>query len=393
MTTVLPKTASPQAALGFGLFLALFFAWAGPLLSDEPGPEGALAPKEKFTVAYVEGGPYADYQMTLWGLVNGLEKLGLIGAQTPPNYAKDDSGVLWDWLCDNANGGRLVFKREHFYSGDWDELKYPSLKAQILSRVEKGDIDLILAFGTVAGKLMATDEHHTPVMSITATDPVAAGLSETVEYSGKDHVHVQVLAGQIERQLSMFHTVFGFKTLGVPYDISSAGQSSMGVQTIERVAKELGFELVTCETELELSDGEAAFRNLLGCLETLSQTSEAIYLTVSNGMIESRMPEILAPIIESRLPSFSQSGPGETKLGVLMSLAADDFMSSGQFVAETLNEILSGRSPGQISQVYVAPLTMALNIKMAMAIGWNPPFNVLASVDELYTTMATAQTN
>ncbi|MDR2367093.1 MAG: ABC transporter substrate-binding protein [Deltaproteobacteria bacterium] len=364
------------------------------LLADDPTAprEAAGGAKEKFTVAYVEGGPYGDYHMTLLGLVFGLEKLGLIGVVESPNSVKADSRMLWNWLCDNANSDRLVFKPEHFYSADWDDSKYPVIKRQILSQVERGEIDLILAFGTVAGELMATDEHHTPVLSITATDPVAAGLSETVEYSGKDHVHVQVLAGQIERQLTMFHTVFGFKTLGVPFDITGAGQSSMGAQTIERVAKELGFELVTCETELEISEREAAFRNLVGCLNTLSRKSEAIYLTVSNGMIESRMPEILAPIIASRLPSFSQSGPGETKLGVLMSLAADDFMSSGLFVAETLKEILSGRSPGQISQVYVAPLTMALNIKMAMAIGWNPPFKVLASVDELYTTMATPQT-
>ncbi|MDR2386540.1 MAG: ABC transporter substrate-binding protein [Deltaproteobacteria bacterium] len=365
-------------------------ALASPLWADQAPPE---SPEKKFSVAYLEGGPYADYHMTLLGLINGLEGLGLIEATAPPNAVKNDSRKLWNWLSENATSERLVFKPEHFYSADWEESKYPQIKKQILAQVDQGEIDLILAFGTVAGKLMITDEHQTPVMSITATDPVAAGLSETVEYSGKDHVHVQVLAGQIERQLTMFHTVFGFKTLGVPYDVTSAGQSSMGVPTIERVAKELGFELVTCETELEISDTEAAFRNLVSCLERLSQNSQAIYLTVSNGMMESRMPEILAPIVAGRLPSFSQSGPGETKLGVLMSLAADDFMSSGQFVAETLNEILSGRLPGQINQAYVAPLTMALNIKMAMTIGWNPPFNVLASVDELYTTMATPQTS
>jgi hypothetical protein len=76
-----------------------------------------------------------------------------------------------------------------------------------------------------------------------------------------------------------------------------------------------------------------------------------------------------------------------------MSLAEEDFMSSGRFEAEVIREILAGRRPGEINQIYVAPLTMALNIKMAMAIGWDPPFKVLAAVDELYTTMArTART-
>jgi ABC-type uncharacterized transport system substrate-binding protein len=339
-------------------------------------------------IAYVEAGSYRDYHLNLLALASGLEKLGLIENGRPSASEITDTASLWRWLAQNAGGNRLVFHPDHYYSADWDDAKYPGMKSQVLSGASTGEIDLILAFGTIAGKLLATNEHQTPVLSITATDPVAAGISKTVESSGLDHVHVQVVTGQIERQLSMFHNIFGFKTLGVPYDLTSEGQSTMGVPTIERLAKELGFEIVSCQTKLEISDSEEANRNLVDCLRRLSRESEAVYLTVSNGVIESRMPEILAPLIENRVPSFSQKGPSETKLGVLMSLAEDDFMSSGQFEAEVIREVLAGRPPGSLNQVYVAPLTMALNIKMAMDIGWNPPFKILAAIDELYTPMA-----
>ena len=228
---------------------------------------------------------------------------------------------------------------------------------------------------------MATDEHRTPTLSITATDPVAAGISKTAERSGLDHVHVQVEEGKIERQLSMFHNVFGFKTLGVPYDLTDEGLSAMGTATIERMAEKLGFEIRSCQAALEIPDYEAATLNLVGCLKTLSQESDAVYLTVSNAMRENRMAEILAPMIERSLPTFSQRGPVETRLGVLMSLAEDDFVNSGRFEAEVVCQVLSGRQPGSINQIYSAPLTMALNIKTAMAIGWNPPFEILAGVD------------
>jgi ABC-type uncharacterized transport system substrate-binding protein len=338
-------------------------------------------------VAYVEAGPFYDYRMNLIGLARGLEDLGLIEKGTPPASVSERADGVWRWLSQNAGGARLIFGAEDFYSADWDDEKLNVIKGRILSKAAAGEIDLILAFGTAAGQLLATNEHHTPVLSITATDPVAAGISKSASSSGLPHVHVQVQPGQLERQLSMFHNVFGFKTLGVPYDPAADGGSTMGLPTIERMAQTLGFEVLACPAELEISDRDEAFRNLMGCLERLSLESDAVYLTVSNGMMESRLGEILAPMIDKRLPTFSQRGPAEARLGVLMSLAEENFMSSGQFEAEVVKEILSGREPGEINQIYVAPLTMALNIKMAMAIGWDPPFKVLAAVDELCTTM------
>ncbi|MDR2442233.1 MAG: ABC transporter substrate-binding protein [Deltaproteobacteria bacterium] len=351
-------------------------------------PETKTFIKAPLKIAYVEAGPYHDYKMNLIGLASALEKLGLIENGHPPDSDSETAKSIWDWLSRKAGGHNLIFRADNFYSAQWDESKLIDLKREILAKAEANEINLILAFGTSAGKLLATSDHQTPVLSITATDPVAAGISKTPERSGLDHVHVQVPIGQIERQLSIFHNVFGFKTLGVPYDTTAAGMSTMGVSTIERMSQELGFKIVPCQTELEISDSEQAFANLVGCLKRLSLESEAIYLTVSNGMIDRRMPEILAPMVARGLPTFSQRGPVETKLGILMSLAENNFMSSGQFEAEVIYEILNGRSPGDINQIYVPPLTMALNIKMAMAIGWNPPLKVLAAVDELYTTMA-----
>jgi ABC-type uncharacterized transport system substrate-binding protein len=249
-------------------------------------------------------------------------------------------------------------------------------------------VDLILAFGTVAGQLMATAEHSTPVLSITATDPVAAGISKTAERSGLDHVHVQVEAGKIERQLALFYNLFHFQTLGVPIDVTPKGQDTMGLGTIKRAASQMGFEIVPCLAELELPSIEKSHENLLGCLQTLSQNSQAVYLPVSNAMVEARMADIMAPLLAQRLPTFSQKGPSESRLGVLMSLAEDDFLNSGRFEAEVIRDILGGASPGSLNQIYLPPLTMALNFQTAMAIGWNPPFEVLAAVDEFYTSSA-----
>jgi ABC-type uncharacterized transport system substrate-binding protein len=410
MSKRIPKKIGLGTAI---LFLAGFFALFGPVGSAAPAknPEAApradlaskndspriapgaygsneTPPTKPFRVAYVEAGPYSDYTMNLIGLAQGLADLGLIQNGWPPESTSNGNPVnaqrVWLWLSQNAGGDRLIFGSQDFYSADWNYNRLPQIKKRVLTRAAAGEIDLILAFGTAAGRLLATDDHKTPTLSITATDPVAAGVAKTAEKSGFDHVHVQVQTGRIERQLAIFHNVFGFKTLGIPYDPAGDDGGTMGVPTIRRVAERLGFKLNLCPAKLEIDDATVAFENLVGCLKGLSQNSEAVYLTVSNGMSEPRMPEILAPMMAQRRPTFSQRGPAETRLGVLMSLAEDDFLSSGQFEAEVIREILAGRSPGDVNQNYVAPLTMALNLKTAMAIGWDPPFKVLAAVDELY---------
>jgi ABC-type uncharacterized transport system substrate-binding protein len=322
--------------------------------------------------------------MNLAGLAQRLAELGLIENKAVPTPVDDDALSTWQWLSTEAGGDRLIFLKDGFFSAGWEEKNYPELKQAILDRLEAGDVDLILAFGTVASLMVATNEHDVAVMSITSTDPVSAGISLTNEDSGLDHVHVQVEAGQIERQLSMFHSIFGFSTLGVPYDSTDEGKATMGIETIERTAAERGFTIVPCVTSLELASVEESNQNLVKCLEELSQKSEAVYLTVSNGMVESSMEQILAPLIQKKLPTFSQKGPSETKLGVLMSLGEDDYTNSGRFGAEVLKEIIEGKIPRSIPQIYAPPLTMALNFQTALDIGWDPPFDLLAVVDELY---------
>jgi ABC-type uncharacterized transport system substrate-binding protein len=368
--------------------------WTVPLgkaLAEPPSPGSRsknFGPHCPWKVIYFEAGPYRDYVMNLVGLAKGLEDLGLIADGGLPIQENEDAEPLWEWLSQNAGGERLVFVKDGFYSAGWDDELLPAIKQEILKRIEAGEVDLILAFGTLASQLMATNEHSTPVLSITATDPVAAGISKTAEKSGLEHVHVQVEAGKIERQLALFYNLFHFETLGVPVDQTAEGQDTMGLATIKRTADQMGFEIVPCLAELELPSNDKSLDNLLGCLEVLSQKSQAVYLTVSNAMIESRMDSILAPLLAKRLPTFSQKGPSETRLGVLMSLAEDDFLNSGRFEAEIIRDILAGASPGSLNQIYLPPLTMALNFQTAMAIGWNPPFEVLAAVDEFYTSSA-----
>lgn len=368
---------SASCVLMSGCFLA---AWA------EQSANAAPNSHKKWRVIYVEGGPYTDYQQIFAGTVRGLAKLGLIvNGDVPVPANSESTREMWTWLCANAGGDRMEFLPDGYYSANWDEKLRVSNKADIMRRIhERGDVDIILAFGTWAGQDMATGEHAVPTFSMSVTDAVDAGIVASAADSGRDHVHAQVEPGRYERQVAIFHDVFKFKRLGVVYEDTPDGRSSSGIPAVEKAARELDIELVPCTTTLNLPDLDQSFENLRRCVENLSTQCDAIYLTVNTGMQGHRIRELLQPIIAAGIPSFSQSGPGETKLGVLMSLAQTDFDDVGLFEANAVAKVLDGAKPRDVNQIFEGPLGLAINLKMAMLIGWNPPFEILAAVDEIH---------
>lgn len=359
-------------------------------------PARAAAPEANarvWRVAYIEGGPYTDYQQILAGTVRGLARLGLIpDGNVPVPQGTESTREMWQWLTAHANGGRIEFLADGYYTADWDPARRAANRAELLRRIrERGDVDMIFAYGTWAGLDMATDDHAVPTFSMSVTDAVGAGIVKSVEDSGHDHVHAQLEPGRYERQLAVFHDVFKFKRLGVPFDDTPEGRASIAMPVIERTAAELGFTVVPCPARFDVPDLDVAFGNLLQCVETLSRTSDAVYLTVNTGMQGKRMVELLQPVIRAGVPTFSQSGPEETKLGVLLSLAQASFDDVGLFEAEAVQKVINGAKPREVSQVFEGPLGLAINLRMAMLIGWNPPFDILAAVDEIHQQIQNAE--
>ena len=122
-------------------------------------------PEKKWRVAYIEGGGYTDYQRILAATAKGLAELGVIADGDVPIPEKtDDTRPIWDWLAEHAGGDRLVFLKDGYYSANWDAAQRAANRKALLDRIrEKGDVDMIFAFGTWAGLDMATADISVPV--------------------------------------------------------------------------------------------------------------------------------------------------------------------------------------------------------------------------------------
>ena len=221
------------------------------------------------------------------------------------------------------------------------------------------------------------------VFSMSVTDAVQAGIAKSLKDSGRDNLHAQIDPERYKRQIAVFHDIFGFKKMGIPYEDTPEGRSDVSLAAIESAADELGIELVRCTTALNVPPDQS-FANLKQCVSKLAKTSDAVYLTTNSGMQWNRMRELLQPLIEAGVPSFSQSGIEETKLGVLMSLSQSSFSSEGRFGAEAIVKVMDGIRPRDVGQVFDSAIGLAINLEMARLIYWDPPFEILLAADAIY---------
>lgn len=342
-------------------------------------------------VIYVEGGPFTNYQQTLAHTARGLQKLGLISDGQVAIPDNDESARdMWQWLADNAKG-RIRFMRDGFYSAEWDGTARQALKEAIIERIRnRRDVDMIICMGTWAGLDMASEDLGVPVFSMSVTDAVSSGIVLSAQDSGKDNVHAQLEPGRFRRQLSMFHEIFKFTKLGVPFENTPDGRNTAAMDEIEATARELGIELVLASAPLDIPNEEEAFRNLKGCVDELIKEADALYLTYTSTPMH-RIPSLMAPVLAAGLPSFAQAGPQLVEYGVLMSLAQASFADIGLFEAEAIANVVAGKKPRDVNQIFEPELGLAINLKAAMRIGWNPPLEILAAVDEIYQQIPTVK--
>jgi ABC-type uncharacterized transport system substrate-binding protein len=352
-----------------------------PPFSTDP----VLNDGKRWRIGYYEGGEYTDYQKEFSATVKGLMKLGWIEEQMFPAQQGENTDLLWEWLATQIKSDYIEFVSNAYYSAGWNEKLRKQHSADVIDRLNnKQNLDLILAMGTWAGKDLANDRHTTPTLVLSASDPLAAGIIKSVGDSGHAHLHATLDVDRFARQVKLFHELVGFGHLGVAFENSPNGRSYAAIDSIEILSKELGFEIVTCYTQSDISDKAIAEASVISCFELLAQSAEAIYVTNQGGVTYNSIPKLVEIANKYRIPTFSQSGAEEVKYGFLLSLSRAAFLYLGDFHALTIAKVFNGAKPNELTQLFEEPPKVALNLKTAEIVGFNPPLLLLGAADEIY---------
>jgi ABC-type uncharacterized transport system substrate-binding protein len=369
-----------------GICVFLFFIsnalWAGqePNISPVKSPSG-----KKWRIGYYQGGEYDDYQETLLETAKGLVALGWIKQIHTHAIRGLTANHIWDYLSTHAQSEYIEFVPDGYYSANWHAMQRKPISDKILKRIKSNrDIDLMIAMGTWAGQDLANNQHRVPTLVMSASDAVLAGIIDSPEDSGLDHVHAHVDPLRYERQVQIFHEIVGFKKLGVIYENTVSGRSYAAINKISKVARERDFEIISCYTASDLPDPPIIEKNYLRCFEELAQKADAVYVTIHGGATKSSIPQLAKIAQKYNIPTFSQSGSKEVQSGILMSLSRKDFVPIGRYQATVIARVLNGAKPREVIQVFEEPPDIALNLKTAELIGFYLSGDLIAAADKIY---------
>ena len=366
------------------IFLAVF-------LSVNVFAEQLIDKKQKinkpWVLGYFEGGPYSDYKKILTETVTAMMNDGLLEQKRIPEFSGEQTAELWTWLAENLSNSMITFSKDFYFSADWDEKKREKYQVEATELLINKEVDLLIAMGTWAGQSFANNQHNVPTIVMSASDPISSNIVRSIEDSGYDHVHATIDPERYQRQITLFHEVIGFKRLGIAYEDTVEGRSYAALDIVLQKAEQLNFDVIPCFTLSDISDSNKANMSVIDCFNELSKKTDAIYVTVQGGVNRETLPTLVEIVNKNKIPTFSQSGVDEVKKGMLLSLSQAGFKYVGDFQADVIKRVISGESPREISQLFEEPPRMAVNIKSAEIIGFNPPLILLGLADEIFHTI------
>ena len=312
-------------------------------------------------------------------MLHGLFEVSAAAAQTAAAYSQ---------LAQSTQGSCIELLPDGLYNGSWQDDKVQSQADALKQRItQKGDVDMIWALGTLGGQLFADSSLGIPVLVMTASDPESTGIIGPGEFSNKPNVHVQKEIGRTRNELTMFYNIFKFKRLGIIIDDDPENWAGQSLPAIEAVSKELGFTLERCIGPVIDPDVKKAQAAYSKCAADLAERTDAVYLSLGSGSSPTRFFWQIKPIIDKKIPTFSQTGGSEVERGALLSLSDMDLAESGAFEAQVIEQIYQGKKPEEISQYYYAPLALNLNLQTARLIEWKPDFEILMAIDQVFQTI------
>ena len=234
-------------------------------------------------------------------------------------------------------------------------------------------VDVLLTAGTPEALALKNATRTIPIVFHSVTDPVAAGLVESLARPGGNITGLSdiaaVLTGKrLELLKEAIPKLSRVAVLWNPQDASSAQQWKES----QLSARELGLQLHSMEVS-SVGKFESAFK------EATKARSDALAV-VAHALAISNQKRIADLATKNRLPAIYPQGIFEN--GGLMSYGPDR-QARFRRVGVMIDKILKGAKPAELPVEQPTKFELIINLKAAKQIGLTIPPNVLARADRV----------
>lgn len=290
--------------------------------------------KRDYTVGVINIVP--DFDQVLDGFKEGMTKLGYVEGK--------DIRYVYD--------GAIT-----------DMSKLPDVAQKLVA----AKVDMILTMTTPAtiAAQKATSSLGLPVVFAVVTDPVGAGIVESLRQPGGNITGV-VFGSQEERRFEwLVRIVPECRTIYAPFNPKDQSPV-MALKVVRKVAERLGVRLIAPE----VTDP----KGLEDAISKIPAEADAVYF-LPDSFVSTRLPDFVAAATKRKLPISGANVSVVRTGGVLTSFGFDQQLS-GKQAARLADLIFKGAKPADLPAEMVE-FFLAINLKVAEAIGLVIPDEIL----------------
>jgi putative ABC transport system substrate-binding protein len=242
----------------------------------------------------------------------------------------------------------------------------------IAQQFKSNNLDLILAIATPNAQAAANVIKDTPVLFTAVTDPVEAGIVETMELPGGNltgTTDMNPVAQQIELIKEFIPEITDLGVLYNPGEVNSVVQVDLVKEATAAMGIELHEGTVSNSSEVSL-----AASSLVGDVD-------AIYVPTDN-IIVSALPSVLNITNQNNIPVFASEN-GQVRQGSIATLGID-YKLLGIQTGKMAARVLNGADTAEMAVESSDELKLYLNTKAAEDLGLEIPAAVLERADVIY---------
>lgn len=211
-----------------------------------------------------------------------------------------------------------------------------SILSNITQKFATEKLDLVLAIATPSAQSMARASKDIPILITAVTDPVTAGLADSLEKPGKNVTGTTDM-NPLKEQFDLLKTIVpNAKKVGVIYN-AGEDNSQIQVKIAEKVANEKGLELVKT-TVATTSDVLQAAQSLVGKVD-------AIYIPTDNTVV-SAVDSVIQVANKNKIPLISGESSVVDKGG--LGTIGINYKKLGAQTGEMALKILKGQKPADM---------------------------------------------
>lgn len=232
-------------------------------------------------------------------------------------------------------------------------------------------VDMILAIATQAAQAAANVTKDIPILITAVTDPVSAGLAESLDKPG-GNVTGTTDINPVDEQIKLVkELVPDAERLGILYN-SGEINSKVQVEMAKEIVGELGLTLVEAAVS-NSNEVSQATQSLMGRVD-------AIYVPTDNTIVSS-IGAVIKIANENKIPVIG-SERGQVYAGAIATKGID-YRELGKQTGAIAVEVLKGKKPQDIPIEKAKNVTLIVNKKAAETIGLTISEDMLAEAEEV----------